>query len=338
LGKKTAAKTKLRLLLAALLVTLCANVRAAAPALQLERTISLPKVAGRIDHMAVDLGRKRLFVAELGNNTVDVIDLASGKVAHRIEGLKEPQGIGYAPKEDVIAIANAGDGSVRLFHGADFAPLGTVALGDDADNIRLDPYTGQFVVGYGAGSLAMLDPASGSVVARVRLSAHPESFQLDPAARRAFVNVPNAREIAVVDLAAGRQTASWPVGDLRGNFPMARDTGGAFLAVAFRNPARLVLLDAASGAVKASIRTCSDADDVFLDAKRRRIYVSCGEGGVDVLQQEADGYQSIGQIKTASGARTSLFVPELDRLFVAARAGFFGLGSDAAILVFRPEP
>ena len=171
-------------------MTLCANVRAAAPALQLERTIPLPKVAGRIDHMAVDLGRKRLFVAELGNNTVDVIDLASGKVAHRIEGLKEPQGIGYAPKEDVIAIANAGDGSVRLFHGADFAPLGTVALGDDADNIRLDPYTGQFVVGYGAGGLAMLDPASGSVVARVRLSAHPESFQLDPAARRAFVNVP----------------------------------------------------------------------------------------------------------------------------------------------------
>ena len=338
MGKKTAAKTKLRLLLAALLVTLCANVRAAAPALQLERTIPLPKVAGRIDHMAVDLGRKRLFVAELGNNTVDVIDLASGKVAHRIEGLKEPQGIGYAPKGDVIAVANAGDGSVRLFHGADFAPLGTVALGDDADDIRLDPNTGQFVVGYGAGGLAMLDPASGSVVARVRLSAHPEGFQINPAARRAFVNVPNAHEIAVVDLAAGRQMASWPVADLRANFPMARDTGGAFLAVVFRNPARLVLLDTASGAVRASIKTCGDADDVFLDVKRRRIYVSCGEGSVDVLQQEADGYQSIGQIETASGARTSLFVPELDRLFVAARAGFFGLGSDAAILVFRPEP
>ena len=338
MGKKTAPQATRRLLLTALLVALCANVRAAAPPLQLERTIPLPKVAGRIDHMAVDLGRKRLFVAELGNNTVDVIDLASGKAAHRIEGLKEPQGIGYAPKQDVIAIANAGDGSVRLFHGADFAPLGTVALGDDADNVRLDPNTGQFVVGYGAGGLATLDPASGSVVARVRLSAHPESFQLDPAARRAFVNVPNAQEIAVVDLAAGRQVASWPMADLRANFPMARDTSGAFLAVVFRNPARLVLLDAASGVVKASIKTCGDADDVFLDAKRRRIYVSCGEGSVDVLQQGADGYQSVGRIKTASGARTSLFVPELDRLFVAARAGFFGLGSDAAILVFRPEP
>jgi DNA-binding beta-propeller fold protein YncE len=334
--RQKSAKAVLGFLLCCLLVTPCAQARAAAPLLQLERTISLPKVVGRIDHMAIDLGRRRLFVAELGNNTVDVIDLAEGKSMHRIEGLKEPQGIGYAPKADVIAIANAGDGTVRLFRGADFAPLGTVALGDDADNIRLDPNSGELVVGYGAGGLATLDPASGSVVGRVRLSAHPESFQLDAAARRAFVNVPNAHAIAVVDLATGRQAASWPVEDLRANFPMAWDASGAFLAVVFRDPARLVLLDPASGAFKASIKTCGDADDVFLDAKRRRIYVSCGEGSVDVLRQEAEGYQSIGRIKTASGARTSLFVPELDRLFVAAPAGFFGLGSKAAILVLRP--
>ena len=332
------AKASLGFLLCCLLATPSAQVRAAAPALQLERTIPLPKVVGRIDHMAIDLGRSRLFVAELGNNTVDVIDLNDGKSVHRIEGLKEPQGIGFAPKADVVAIANAGDGSVRLFRGADFTPLGTVALGDDADNIRLDPNSGELVVGYGEGGLATLDPAVGSVVGRVGLSAHPEGFQLDAGARRAFVNVPNRHEIALVDLATGRQAASWPVGDLRANFPMARDASGAFLAVVFRDPARLVLLDPASGAFKASIKTCGDADDVFLDAKRRRIYVSCGEGSVDVLQQEAEGYRPIGRIKTASGARTSLFVPELDRLFVAARAGFFGLGSDAAILVLRPGP
>ena len=168
LRKTPVAKAALRLLMAGLLVTLCASVRAEAPALQLERTIPLPEVTGRIDHMAIDLSRRRLFVAELGNNTVDVIDLASGKVAHRIEGLKEPQGIGYAPKADVIAIANAGDGSVRLFRGADFAPLGTVALGSDADNIRLNTDSGQIVVGYGEGGLATLDPASGSVVARAK--------------------------------------------------------------------------------------------------------------------------------------------------------------------------
>jgi hypothetical protein len=336
LRKISTAKAVLRLLLPALFMTLNANVRAEAPALQLERTIPLPKVMGRIDHMAIDLARKHLFVAELGNNTVDVIDLASGKAVHRIEGLKEPQGVGYAPKGDVIAVANAGDGSVRLFRGENFAPLGTAALGDDADNIRLDASSGQFVVGFGAGGLAVLDPASGSVLAQTKLSAHPEGFQLDSAARRAFVNVPGAHEIAIVDLATARQVASWPMPDLRANFPMARENSGMSLAVVFRSPARLILLDAQTGAVQANLPTCRDADDVFFDSKRNRIYISCGEGSVDVFQRGAAGYHSLAHIKTASGARTSLFVPELDRLFVAARAGFFGFGSDAAILVLRP--
>jgi len=306
--------------------------------LVLERTIPLAGVSGRIDHMAIDLGRKRLLVAELGNGTVDVIDLVAGKAAHRIDGLREPQAIGYAPKADLIAVTNAGDGSVRLFRSEDLAPLGTIDLGEDADNIRLDSQSGQLVVGYGNGGLAVLDPVSRSVVSRVKLSVHPEGFQLDPPAHRAFVNLPDAQQIAVIDLATGKQIATWHVPASRANFPMAREDTGAVLAVVFRTPARLVLLDPHSGAVQANIETCGDADDVFFDGKRNRIYVSCGEGSIDVFQREATGYRPSGRVSTASGARTSLFVPELDRLFVAARAGFFGLGSDAAILIFRPPP
>jgi DNA-binding beta-propeller fold protein YncE len=333
-------KIVLCLTLPVLVCTLPGASRAAdgAAPLVLERTIPLAGVSGRIDHMAIDLARQRLFVAELGNGTVDAIDLVAGKAMHRIEGLREPQGIGYAPKADVIAVASAGDGSVRLYRAEDFAPLGIVDLTDDADNIRLDPNSGLLIVGYGAGGLAVLDPASRSIVARVKLPVHPESFQLDPAGRRAFVNLPNAHKIAVIDLANGSQLATWRVPSLSANFPMAHDTHSATVAVVFRNPARLVLLDAGSGAVTMNSETCRDADDVFFDPKRRRIYVSCGEGSVDVFQQDASSYRSLGRIKTAAGARTSLFVPELDRLFVAARAGLFGLGSDATILVFRPEP
>jgi len=94
----------------------------AEPPLVLERTIPLHDVRGRIDHMAVDLGRKRLLVAELGNGTVDAIDLSAGTVAHRLTGLHEPQGVGYAEGADVILVANARDGSVRLFGAADFSP------------------------------------------------------------------------------------------------------------------------------------------------------------------------------------------------------------------------
>jgi DNA-binding beta-propeller fold protein YncE len=304
--------------------------------LVLERTIALQGVAGRIDHLAVDLGRKRLFVAELGNGTVDVIDLAAGTVIRRIEGLKDPQGIAYARSADVLAVASGGDGSVRLFRGAELSPVGKIDLGDDADNIRLDTRTGNLVVGYGSGGLAVIDPANISLVSRIRLVAHPEGFQLDPDNRRAFVNVPDARQIAVVDMDASRQTASWPVSDLRANFPMALDAKHATIVTVFRSPARLVTFDVRTGKPISTLQTCGDADDVFFDAKRRRVYVSCGDGTVDAWQQEGDRYRRLNPLKTASGARTSLFVPDLDRLFVAARAGFVGLGSDASILVLRP--
>ncbi len=331
-----ASKIALRFLLPAVILLLAGNGWAAAP-LVLERTIPLAGVSGRIDHLAVDLGRKRLLVAELGNGTVDVVDLGSGKVVHRLSGLREPQGIGYAPQADIIAVANGGDGSVRLFRGEDFAPVAVLDLMDDADNVRLDAGSGQFVVGYGNGALALIDPVSRAVVRRANLPAHPEGIQLDPTTRRAFVNVPDARQIAVVDLAAGKQVATWQVPRLDGNFPMAWNPAAAMIATVFRDPARLVLLDGRTGAVRLDIATCGDADDLFFDAARQRIYVSCGAGSVDVFQHDADSYRLLSAIDTSPGARTSLFVPELDRLFVAARAGFFGFGSKATILVFRPQ-
>jgi DNA-binding beta-propeller fold protein YncE len=328
----------LRCLLATLLWVAPGQAWAAelSPPLVLEATILLPHTGGRIDHMAVDLRRGRLFVAELGNGTLDVIDIAGRRVVQRVSGFKDPQGVGYSPPADVVSVASAGDGSIRLFRGEDLSPTGVIDLGDDADNVRVDPRSGQVFVGYGKGGLAVVDPVSRSVVSRVKLPAHPEGFGIDPAAHRAYVNVPDAHEIAVLDLEAGRQTATWQVPGLRASYPMALDETHDLLAIAFWDPARLVLLDTTSGAVKANTETCGDADDVFFDAKRRRIYVSCGEGLVDVLQGDAAGYHALAHIPTRSGARTSLFVPELDRLFVAARAGL--LGSDAALLVFRPGP
>ncbi len=313
----------------------------ASPPLTLERTIPLKGVIGRIDHLTVDLARKRLFVAELGNGTVDVIDLPAGTVIRRLDGLKEPQGLAYAPAADVLAVASAGDGTVRLFHGADLSPAGTIDLADDADNIRLDTRTGYLVVGYGNGGLAVIDPAKASVVSRIALRAHPESFQLDSDRGLAFVNVPDARQIAVVDLAAGRQTGVWQFPDYHANFPMALDDGRTTAAVVFRSPARLVLVDVNAGKPVGIFQTCGDADDVFFDTGRRRVYVSCGDGNVDTWQQEpgqqdSAGYRHLGLVKTSSGARTSLFVPAFDRLFVAARARLFGLGSDAALVVLRP--
>jgi YVTN family beta-propeller protein len=128
--------------------------------LVLEATIPLESTGGRIDHMAVDLRRQRLFVAELGNGTVDVIDLTARKVVARISGLKAPQGVGYSEKADLVVVASAGDGTVRFYRGENLAPTGVLKLGDDADNVRIDQQNGNVVVGYGSGgrpTIALVD-------------------------------------------------------------------------------------------------------------------------------------------------------------------------------------
>src|SRR5258707_1699035 len=163
-------------------------VNTAAPAqsadaspLQLETRIVLGDVRGRIDHMAIDLKRQRLIVAELGNDSVGIVDLSTRKVIHRISGLKEPQGVGYEPSTDMLYVANAGDGSVRLFEGSDYKAAGQIELGSDADNIRIDPATNRVFVGYGSGALAIIDSATHSKICEFPVIAHPESFLIDPA-------------------------------------------------------------------------------------------------------------------------------------------------------------
>jgi DNA-binding beta-propeller fold protein YncE len=323
--------------LLALMALLPAAASAAEPgSLVLESTIPLHDVGGRIDHMAIDRARQHLIVAELGNGTVEVVDVGTGKVLQRIDGLKEPQGVGYADKADVLFVANAGDGSVRMFHAADLAPLGRIDLKKDADNIRIDPRNGNVVVGYGDGGLAIIDPATRTVLGTIALKGHPEGFQIEPKTGRAFVNVPDAKQIAVVDLDARRVTAGWKVSGASSNFPMALNSTEGVLAAVFRSPSRLVLLDTKTGTVTNNLPACGDADDVFFDARRARIYVSCGGGEIAVFQRDGGTYRALMSISTKSGARTSLFVPELDRLYLAVRAGL--LGSDASIQIFRPTP
>ncbi|HEX2886810.1 YncE family protein [Vineibacter terrae] len=300
--------------------------------LVLERTIRLRDIGGRIGHIAVDVARKRLFVAELGNDTVAVVDLERGRVTHRIDGMRAPQGIAYTPRADVLAITNGGDGSVRLFHGADLTSMATVALENNADAIRVDPGSGRLIVGYGRGGLAVIDPSKGTLVSTIKLPAHPEGFQIDPGTGRLFANLPDRREIAIVDLAAGKQVGSWPV-KAQANFAMAIDPAGSRLIITSRRPARFVVLDAKTGASLVSQQTCRDSDDVSFDAKRQLAYVSCGDGRLDVFAM-SNGYPRLTQLTTRADARTSLFVPELDRLFVGARAAL--LGTNAAVLVFRP--
>jgi DNA-binding beta-propeller fold protein YncE len=316
-----------------LAATRSACAQSSEAALRIEAKIPLGDVRGRIDHMAADVNRRRLFVAELGNNTVGIVDIGRGNVLQVLGGLKEPQGVGYLPSTDTLYVANGGDGSLQLFQGPNYTANGRIDFGNDADNVRVDQSNQRVVVGYGAGALAVLDGAKRSKIGEVRLPAHPEGFQLEPSTGLAFVNLPNARGIAVADLSSGKVTAIWPVGGASANFPMALNGDSNQVLAVFRTPAKLGVFDKRDNSIVRMVDTCGDADDVFVDAKRHRLYVSCGAGVIDIF--DARSYERVSRIPTVSGARTSLFVPELDRLFLAVRAGG---GNPAAIWAFGPAP
>jgi DNA-binding beta-propeller fold protein YncE len=254
--------------------------------------------------------------------------LGSQKFIRTITGLKEPQGVGFVASTDTLYVANAHDGSVQLFQGADLSPAGRIELGDDADNIRVDSASSKVFIGYGGGALAVIDPATRAKIADIPLKAHPEAFVLDEPGKQAFVNLPDARQIAVVDIAAIKVSSSLSLKDARSNFPMALDREEQVFLAVTRSPPKLLVFGLQDHALRKSVDTCGDADDVFVDAKRQRAYVSCGEGFIDIFDTRQDRYEKISQLSTASGARTSLFVPVLDRLFLAVRAA----GSDAAAI------
>lgn len=289
------------------------------PPLTLENTIALPGVEGRIDHLSVDVKNQRLFVAALGNNTVEVLDIKGAKRLHTISGLREPQGVLYVPGDNRLFVANAKDGACRIYDAASFQLLQTIEYGDDADNIRFDARARQVYVGYGSGALGILD-LGGRKLGDIKLDAHPESFQLENNGARIFVNLPDSRKIAVVDRNKKIVLGHWETGGLLSNFPMALDESNHRLFTVCRRPAKLLVLNADTGTVVAKIPTVGDSDDVFYDSTRKRIYASGGEGAIAVLQQQdADHYEEVARIPTVKGARTSLFVPELGRLFLAVR-------------------
>ena len=297
--------------------------------LTLESKIELGDIRGRLDHMAVDLRRSRLFVAQLENDSVGVIDFRTREIVHVITEAKRPQGLSYSG--DTLFVANGGDGSLRMFEGSQYRGIGRIELGETADNVRFDAETGHILVSAKA-ALAVIDVASRRKAGDIALMAQPESFQIDHRSGRIYVNSPKESAVVVLDPATGKRLAVWPMGNAS-NYPLALNDAMNHVLVVFRDPPKLAALATSDGSLVASTDSCGDADDMFVDGKRSRVYVSCGDGHVDVF--DAKNYRRLLQVDTAPGARTSLFVPEVDRLFVAVRAT---TETPAAIWVFRPEP
>jgi len=307
--------------------------QASAQPLELVATISLPGVKGRLDHLAADIKGRRVFVAALGNDTVEVLDVAANRHLRSLTGFGEPQGVAYAPEANRIYVGNGSANRVDVLDGTSLSVLSRVERLDDADNVRYDSAARTIVVGYGSGALRFMKASSAESLGDIKLAGHPESFQLDASTQRIYVNVPTAQQVAVVDAAKGAVSRTWPVRGARSNFPMALDTEHKRLFIGARSPAVLLAYDTETGNLAAKVPIGGDTDDLFYDAQRKRVYVVCGEGRIDVLRQYTpDRYSVEISIKTAARARTGLYVPGDGRLYVAAPAEG---RSGARVLVYQ---
>ena len=306
--------------------------------LLLVQEIPLPNVGGRIDHFTFDAKRKRVIGAALGNNTVEVVDTFSGRDAHSITGAAAPQGLAYVSELNKLFVANGTDGKLRIYDGDSFKLLTTVDIGEDADNVRYDPAEKRVYVAYGGdeeGGLAVIDAATGERLEdAAKLGAHPESFQLATSKPVIYANLATKAKIAVIQRTTHKVT-EWPLKNGKANYPMALDEASHRLFVVTRKPAQVVVIDSETGATVASVPCVNDADDIYYDAGRKRIYVPGGEGFISVIQQtDADHFQALAKIPTTIGARTGLWFEKRERLYLGVPASS---KQGAALWVFTPE-
>lgn len=287
--------------------------------LQSVGTIAMPGVTGRIDHLTFEPSTERLFVAALGHDTVEVLDIVKGSHLRSITGFNEPQGIVAVADAGGIAVANGGTGSLQMIDAQSLQVRWTVRIGSDADNVRYDA-TRKLIVVAATGGLFAVDPLTGSVTSRVSIMGHPESFQLETQGSRVFANLPDASRVVAADRSGWRVTAQWATAACGSNYPMVLDEAGRRLFIGCRNPASVAIFDAASGRLLATTASVGDADDMFYDAEMKRLYVIGGQGAVDVFARDGDALTRVGQVLTRDGARTGLWVEAQRRLYVAVPA------------------
>jgi hypothetical protein len=346
-----------------------AQTETGTPCLVPAGSVPLDGVEGRLDHLAADASSQRLFISGLENHTVEVVDLAQRRRVHEITGISEPQGLVFIPEKNRLVVCSRGDGTCRSFDAGTFEEGPWADLGRNADNVRFAADAKMIYIGSGGepgnGLLSAMDLASllpaiqGGQPAEphspadflldrprqadprleIQLPAHPESFQLDPANRRIYVNVPDEHQIAVLNISSTNLAVAtnWPVTVAEKNFPMALNAASGRLYIACRKPPLLASYDTHTGKMLSQTTCVGDADDMFYDATLKRIYVIGGEGYVDVFQVPGIGEElaRVAHLPTAPRARTGLFIPELQTVVVARPHTTNG---PAAVLLFRASP
>lgn len=316
-----------------LLVSILAFSAATAATLEPVGAIPLHGVKGGFDLMTVDVPGQRFFLDAEDNGSLEIIDLKANKRIKSIGGMDEPKWVVYRPESQRLFVSN-GDGKVRTFNSGTYEPGQVFELREKANNLRFDAETGELFVGVGKtfGAITIIDTHSNRVTAEIPLAAFPKQFEID--GDRIYVNVPEANHVAVLSRSQKRVISTWPVRAAKSNVPMGYDRASHRLFVGCE-PGKLAVFETPTGREIESIDIDEDADGIYHDSKRKLIYISCGAGFIDVIRQkDADHYERIDRIPTVKGAGTSLFVPLLDRYFLAVPAHD---DVSAELRIYRPN-
>jgi hypothetical protein len=289
--------------------------------IKLARTIPLPDVEGRIDHMAFDKLRNRLHVAARDNNSLETIDLEAGKVIHSERNLKLPQGVavitGATPAQDRVVVSLGGEGNCWIGSAETLQRELGVEVGADPDNLRYHLDANLLYVAHDGG-ISAFNANDWKKQGEIAMVGHPESFQMDTKGGRLYANIPSAKQIGVFDRDTHAPVTHWSLQNVEGNYPMALDEGSRRIYVACRQPARLLMIDTTNGSLVVGLECAGDADDLYFDNERRRVYLSGGEGFLEVYQlKSADEIHRTARIATRAGARTCLYVAKQKKLYVA---------------------
>jgi DNA-binding beta-propeller fold protein YncE len=295
--------------------------------LKLIATTPLPDLVGDLEFFAPDLKGNRLFLCAENSKTVEVFDLHTGKRIHTITGFGEPHDIVYLPDSNKLVVTDGGDdfGWVELVSGENYQIVDKIKLPNAVDEAVFDPVNQYFYVESGSDEpggkthlINIIDAKNFKLVGTITLPGkNSNAMAVDHTADKLYVNNSGTSEIVVVNLKTREIIARWPLPEAHGLNGLSFDPANHRLFSATRSPAKFWVLDTDTGKIVTSL-PCTDYNDhMMFDAARKRIYITGTEVATVIEQRDADHYEHVAEVPTGYRSKTSILVPELNRVYVA---------------------
>jgi hypothetical protein len=294
--------------------------------LKLIVTTPMPGFTGDFDHFGLDLKGNRLFLASEDQKTVEVFDLRTGERIHSIKGFGQPLTMAFLAESNRLIVTDGGDtDAVELVDCKDYKIIGTLKLGPGVDHGVYNPLNKYFYVENGGGPegkthvLSIVDTQSFKQVGEVPgLPGNSnEGMVIDRQGTKLYVNLTGTDEVGVIDLSTRQLIARWPLPDVHVAHAIALDEPNHRLFTATRKPSQFVVFNTDTGKVVTTLPCVGVNSDMSFDVARKRIYVTGSETASVFEQRDADHYVHIADVPTAYRAKSSIFVSDLKRLYVA---------------------